>query len=275
MLRPSNPSAVKRLLSAVILAPIALQFVWLGGWAYAFFVGAAVALMAWEWGNLQPIDPAGLHVGRIAGLLAGMGAILAVIAAEAGWIEHAIVGLLICATICAFAARRVNASRFASALGMLYLGLPAVAMIWLRNLPGVGLPVIITLLGVIWATDICAYLVGRRFGGPKLAPRISPGKTWSGLGGGMIGAMVVAAGAVVYFTYDGDLVAAVLFAGLLAVVAQIGDLFESAMKRRAGLKDSSKLIPGHGGMLDRVDGLLFAAPVLAVVWLLFGRNIVP
>jgi phosphatidate cytidylyltransferase len=195
--------------------------------------------------------------------------------AEFGRPDWAIAGLLLAAAACAVAARRVHASRLASVLGIVYLGLPAVAMVWLRSLPGVGLAATASLLTVIWATDIFAYLVGRSVGGPKLAPRISPGKTWSGLGGGVFGAVLVTLAALVVFARQGSFLGALLFAGLLAVVAQMGDLFESAVKRRAGVKDSSSLIPGHGGMLDRVDGLLFAAPAVALAFLVFGHEVVP
>ena len=140
------------------------------------------------------------------------------------------------------------------------------ALVWLRaDAPG-GMQHVIWLLMVIWATDICAYLVGRTVGGPKLAPRISPGKTWSGLLGGVAGASLLggfaaqALGAGYWF--------AAAVGGCLAVIGQVGDLFESALKRRAGVKDSGHLIPGHGGLLDRIDGLVFAAPVFAgLVWL--------
>lgn len=108
-----------------------------------------------------------------------------------------------------------------------------------------------------------------------MAPRISPRKTWSGLAGGVIGAAAVGFGAIALLTEHGSLWAAVLMAGVIAVVAQIGDLFESAIKRRSGCKDSSDLIPGHGGVLDRLDGLLFAAPFAAVILTLFGRSALP
>jgi len=125
------------------------------------------------------------------------------------------------------------------------------------------------LLFVVWATDIAAYFVGRGIGGPRLAPGISPGKTWAGLAGGMLGAAVV--GGAVAAASGGPAGLAVMVALVLAVVAQAGDLFESFLKRRAGLKDSGTLIPGHGGVLDRLDGLLFAAPAYALLVAVGGR----
>ena len=149
--------------------------------------------------------------------------------------------------------------------GALYVGVPACALVWLRaDVPG-GMQHLIWLLIVIWATDICAYLVGRTVGGPKLAPRISPGKTWSGLLGGVAGATLL--GGVVAHALGAGYWLAAAVGGCLAVVGQVGDLFESALKRQAGVKDSGHLIPGHGGLLDRIDGLVFAAPVFAgLIW---------
>jgi phosphatidate cytidylyltransferase len=124
---------------------------------------------------------------------------------------------------------------------------------------------------VVWATDIFAYFVGRGIGGAKLAPSISPGKTWAGLVGGMLGAAVV--GGIVSTATGGPIWLAIVAAPVLAVVAQAGDLFESLLKRRAGVKDSGTLIPGHGGALDRLDGLLFATPVYALL-VGFGARVV-
>jgi phosphatidate cytidylyltransferase len=137
-----------------------------------------------------------------------------------------------------------------------------VAFLALRDLPH-GMQLVFWLVIVVVATDVFAYLTGRSIGGPKLAPRISPGKTWSGLAGGVAAAVILgalAAGLGGWGWLQGG-----LFAGILALVAQSGDLFESFIKRRAGVKDSGHLIPGHGGMLDRLDGYLFAVPTLAVL----------
>jgi phosphatidate cytidylyltransferase len=150
----------------------------------------------------------------------------------------------------------------ALALGMAYVGLGWAALLVLRQGPG-GMGLILFIMLVVWANDIGAYLAGRLFGGPRMAPKLSPGKTWSGAAGGL--ALGVAAGlAVVVLLNRGSaphpaLPAAALQAVTLALVAQAGDLLESAMKRRFGKKDSGSLIPGHGGLLDRVDGLLAAA----------------
>jgi len=143
------------------------------------------------------------------------------------------------------------------AIGLLYIGPGALALLWLRDHGAVGLANVAFVFAVVWASDIGAYLVGRMVGGPKLAPAISPGKTWSGAAGGVlavVGVGLLAGGAW-----------AVLVAVLLGLSAQIGDLLESAIKRHFGVKDSGWLIPGHGGVLDRVDAVLTAAPLAALI----------
>lgn len=144
-----------------------------------------------------------------------------------------------------------------------------IALLWLRHQPAAGRETVMWIVLCIWATDIGAYVVGRSAGGAKLAPRISPGKTWSGLVGGMAWAAV--ASAAVGYAFDlGDTITLAAIGAALAVVGQIGDLIESAAKRSAGVKDSGALIPGHGGLLDRIDGLLAVLVVVAVVRLIVG-----
>jgi len=156
--------------------------------------------------------------------------------------------------------------------GIAYVAIPSASLIWLRGVrfesnanAGAGLVLFIML--VVWATDTGAYFTGRKIGGPKLAPVLSPNKTWAGLGGGIVSAAIVG-GACSFFTpYPPSLIAGMDVGAMLAAVAQGGDLFESWLKRRVGAKDSGTLIPGHGGLLDRVDGLLVAVPVFA--WLVY------
>src|SRR5690606_8072637 len=144
-------------------------------------------------------------------------------------------------------------------------------MIWLRADPQLGLVAIFWLLGVVWATDSFAYFTGRAIGGPKLIPRLSPKKTWAGLLGGMAGAALAGAAVSLWLGMGSAPLLAALSAGL-AVLSQAGDFAESALKRRAGVKDSGKLIPGHGGILDRVDGLV--AVTLGAAVLAFLNNAV-
>ena len=157
-------------------------------------------------------------------------------------------------------------------MGVGYAVLPAIALALLRGDTLSGLLAVVFLFAVVWATDILAYFVGRAIGGPKLAPSISPGKTWSGAVGGAV-AGVVAGILAAQIAGEPSLVLLGWLALLLSVGSQAGDLFESAFKRRHGAKDSSNLIPGHGGVMDRVDGLVAAALALYLAgWFLSGPD---
>lgn len=157
------------------------------------------------------------------------------------------------------------------AFGVLYVGLAGIALIHLRGDAAVGRANVLFLFLVVWASDIGAYLAGRSLGGPKLAPAISPNKTWSGAIGGLLSA--VTAGMLAAYVMEGRLSGgAVLVAAALGLVSQLGDLFESWIKRRFHVKDSSSLIPGHGGLLDRLDGVLAAAPAAALIGLWLGAG---
>lgn len=154
------------------------------------------------------------------------------------------------------------------AFGLLYTAFPCASLIWLRDLrlaadADAGFKLVLTLILIVIATDTGAYFTGRKIGGPKLAPAISPGKTWTGLIGGMAAAGVAGGLCQILSPFPSTLWLAVALGMVLALVAQGGDLFESWLKRRAGVKDSGSLIPGHGGLLDRVDGIAFTAPLFA------------
>ena len=163
---------------------------------------------------------------------------------------------------------------FNLALGFLYLGLPAVTLPWLRADPVAGLPNTLFILAVVWGSDVGAYLVGRLAGGPKLAPRISPGKTWSGSIGGLVcgvfSGLAVAACLSPEISPSHGLGPGII----LGIISQAGDLLESALKRHFGVKDSGHIIPGHGGLLDRLDALLAVAPVAALLAFTVGRGVV-
>lgn len=156
--------------------------------------------------------------------------------------------------------------------GAVYL-LPAmVALPWLRAAPEIGMINVLFVLLVVWTSDIGAYVAGRALGGPKLAPRISPGKTWSGAAGGTLAA--VAVGVVLQLGWPhGTMAQAMAVTAGLSIVSQLGDLFESGVKRYYGAKDSSRLIPGHGGLLDRLDGVLAAAPAAALLAIWLGPGV--
>lgn len=154
--------------------------------------------------------------------------------------------------------------------GLFYVMIPCLSFIWLRNVsfedsPEAGMSILLYLVLVVVATDIGAYFTGKRFGRHQLAPTISPKKTWEGLAGGMLAAMLVGGFCASFTPYPVSILPCAFWGFLLAGVAQTGDLFESWLKRRAGVKDSSGLIPGHGGLLDRVDGFTFTAPLLALM----------
>ncbi len=159
--------------------------------------------------------------------------------------------------------------------GLFYVSIPCASAVWLRNvdfatLPEAGMWLVLYLIVIVSVTDIGAYFAGRHFGGPRLAPIVSPNKTWAGLGGGMAAA-ALAGGLCHFFTpYPVQLVPCMIFGMVLAVIAQAGDLFESWMKRNANVKDSGTLIPGHGGLLDRIDGLTFTLPIFAAAVALSG-----
>ncbi|MAF47951.1 MAG: phosphatidate cytidylyltransferase [Rhodospirillales bacterium] len=159
------------------------------------------------------------------------------------------------------------------AIGLIYVGIACIALVELRADPAAGRQIILWLMLVIWATDIGAYLFGRMIGGVKLAPRISPNKTWAGLLGGIGCAIAVAAIIFAATPVKQGIMLFVVLSAAVAVVSQAGDLLESWLKRRFGVKDSGNLIPGHGGILDRIDGILLSAPAVAIVyWLYQGGN---
>jgi phosphatidate cytidylyltransferase len=261
-----------RLLSALALVPIALAVVVAGGWLFALFVAAMVALTTLEWSRLSHVR-FGRDYARAAGaVVLGVG-LTATLLTVMQRPRDAVACVAIGALIAGLTAWRRGAAPLWTSGGVALIGLPAIALVWLRALPEAGLSVLLWLLIVVWTTDTAAYLVGRRVGGPRLAPAISPGKTWSGLGGGVIGAslasvLMVWALGTERLPQNLRELELVHFAGLgagFAVIAQLGDLTESMLKRRAGVKDSGALIPGHGGVLDRVDGFLLTAPALSLL----------
>jgi phosphatidate cytidylyltransferase len=233
-----------RLASALILGPVALLCVWRGGTAWALLLGVTMLGMGLEWARLAKLPRLGWYPA------------LPVLAWAVTWQFGLTAGALalLCLTLLAAAAF----GRFAAA-GLPYIGVGGLALLWLRLIPAQGLQDTIFLVAVIWATDIGAYVVGRLAGGPKLAPRISPGKTWSGAAGGLLCAGLIGL-ALAHLR-----LAALPAALLLSVFAQSGDLLESAIKRRLGVKDSGRTIPGHGGLFDRLDGFLAAAPLAAIL----------
>jgi len=251
-----------RIASAAVMAPLALWTAYVGGWPFALFWAAAAIAVLWEWIKLVASTDSRLMFSSCASALA-----VSAMVAERGRPIAAIflVGLgALAASI--FAPR--NQRGWITA-GVAYAGTLLLAPMLLRGDDWLGCVALALLFAIVWTTDVLGYFAGRAFGGPKLMPSVSPKKTWSGGIAGLIGAMVVAI-AVAHAFGEFNLVMIALLALLLSVVSQAGDLLESFVKRRFGAKDASGLIPGHGGVMDRLDGFWAAALVACLIGLLRG-----
>ncbi len=276
--RPPDPAKrggselVLRILSALVLAPLAIGVAYLGGWLFVAFWGIAALAVLWEWTSLV------VGAERRSLLMTGGAAVL-ISVVLAGTLTDAPVArhevrLLAAVTVLtmgmlAAAALAPREQRAWVVAGIPYAGLLGISPIVLRSDAEYGFVAIILLFAIVWATDILAYFVGRAVGGPKLAPQFSPKKTWSGAIGGTIAA-IAAAMAIGVATDVSNLPALGLLALVLSIASQCGDLFESAVKRRFGAKDSSQLIPGHGGLMDRLDGFVMAAVLAVLVGIAHG-----
>lgn len=249
-----------RIISAVVLAAMALSATWAGGIWFRLLAVAIGAAVFFEWATMA---------GRVASIRQQAGA----------WV---LVGLILLALAVGMDAQTVFLGALGAALlvflygrlageggwlwlAVAYAAIPAAALAFLRDGDAAGLWAILFLFAVVWATDILAYFVGRAVGGPKLAPTISPGKTWSGAIGGAAAGTLAGIGVAAIAASPASPWLIGLAALFLSVLSQMGDLFESGLKRRFGVKDSGWLIPGHGGVMDRVDGLVAAAIALYVV----------
>ncbi len=244
----------KRTIVGIALIIVAMGALWAGGIAFWALTAAACIIMIGEWAHLT--GASAHHRWAQYAICIPLG-IMAPIAAGPGFL---VVGLLFAAALFLMTISR----NWALGAGALYVGLPIMALLWMRGLEG-GLLLAFWALATVWATDIGAYFAGRSIGGPKIAPKISPNKTWAGLFGGMLGALALG---WVLMRWAGLPRELALFGPVLAVFAQAGDFFESWMKRRAGVKDSGTLLPGHGGALDRLDGAVTSLPIAAL--LVFG-----
>ena len=258
-----------RALSAAILIPITLVVVWVGGWLYLLLLSVAIALLAVEWAGMSA--PAARN--RAAAVL--LVAVLAPLftgymhSAAAAWIVMGATALA-----AALLSRGLGERAVDAAFGVIYLAPPALALWWLRS-GSDGFGWTLLLLLVCWSADSAAFAGGNIFKGPRLWPRFSPNKTWSGfLTGLLAGAMVGAALTALHWSGVREVALGALIGLVTALAAMGGDLWESMLKRRFGVKDSGDLIPGHGGLLDRVDGLMFAALALAVVRLVVQGSVV-
>jgi phosphatidate cytidylyltransferase len=253
-----------RIVSALVLAPLALAAVWLGPPYLPLLAVAAAGGMGWEWSRLSDGGggfPAALMVATpfAAAVFSGFGHVrLAIASALIGGL---VVGWLV--------RMRGGKKPFWPGAGTFYLAMAAASFLWIEQLAG-GRASVFWLLALVWASDIGAFAAGHAIGGPRLAPRLSPNKTWAGFFGGLAGAGLVGVASASITHAPLALLLPVSLA--LGLAAQAGDLVESLAKRRYGVKDAGQLIPGHGGLLDRFDSLLAAALALGLLARLAGES---
>ncbi len=245
-----------RIASGVALAVFGVGATLAGGPWIAAATAAAVVAMSFEWARMS--EPGAV---QHAFAFLGLAGFVAVALASLGAPIWALGALAAFAALSALR-RRDWAGRLETAFGIFYVGAPCALFVWTRGLEG-GLEIILFLFAVIWSADIFAYLGGVGIGGPKLHPALSPQKTWSGIGAGVL-AGAVGAGAYAAATAAPSLALPMAAGAVLAAIGLGGDLFESFLKRRFGVKDASGLIPGHGGVMDRIDGLMAAVTATAL-----------
>ncbi len=261
-----------RILSAIVLAPLAIAAAYAGSWVFALFWTMAALIVLWEW--IKLVAGAG-HVLMFSSCAAAIA-----VAALARFRERPIAALLIVGLgILASVIFAPQARRTWIASGVAYAGAMLLAPLYLRFDPNYGAQAVLLLFAIVWTTDVLGYFGGRAIGGPKLCPAISPKKTWSGAIAGVLGGMAAAlAMAHIFVTFEFGTfhpAAWVTLGLLLSIVAQAGDLLESWIKRRFGAKDASQLIPGHGGLMDRLDGFWAAAVVGCVIGIARGGILNP
>ncbi|MCO5066028.1 MAG: phosphatidate cytidylyltransferase [Rhizobiaceae bacterium] len=253
-----------RVISAVVLAVLVLLLTWRGGGPFRLLSVVIAVAIFMEWCRMARSPSNALNQ-----IVAAVPFALAMLALLLGMQALLVLLLLLLGVAVTFVhALYSGVDRWATA-GLAYAGLSGTALAFLRADDGRGLAAILFLFAVVWTTDIFAYFVGRALGGPKLAPAISPGKTQSGAVGGAVGGVLAGLFLMSWLSFGSPLAYGVL-ALVLSIVSQAGDLFESWVKRRHGVKDSSHIIPGHGGVMDRVDGLVAAAIVLYIAGALSG-----
>lgn len=259
----SKSGLAARVVSAVVVIPPTLAAIQYGSPAFSAFIALGGAILVWEWLRL-----CGAELAAPRSVVAFV-AVLSAIAAGSLQGPVVAVGIAVVAAVVVAIGPAGGTARW-TGLGILYAAVPSVLLVWLRD--EVGRNTVYWLFALVWATDVGAYAFGRLIGGPKLARRISPKKTWAGLIGGAACAGAVGAFASLLLK-GGPFWPLAALSAVLALVAQGGDLFESWVKRHFGVKDASNIMPGHGGLLDRVDGLLAAAVALAVAVAVDGNRI--
>jgi phosphatidate cytidylyltransferase len=252
---PDSRNLLRRVVAALVLAPIAVAIAYAGGWLWTVLVTVAAIGLYLEW---LAIVGAARQMGAVAPGVVGLA--IAGCCMALGRIDAALVPLALgFAGVALFSMER----RGWTAAGFGYAAAAQLASVLVRLDRFWGFVALILIFLVVWVTDIGGYFAGRGIGGPKLWPRVSPKKTWAGAVGGFAASLVVTAGFALFGL--GRAVPLLVLGAALSIVSQLGDLFESAVKRRFGVKDSSRIIPGHGGLLDRLDGFV-AAVVLAAIF---------
>jgi phosphatidate cytidylyltransferase len=253
-----------RLVSGIAFAALAFALTYAGPIPFAVLVLVCAMVISWEWGRLVR------GVAFDLGFFEHAGAVAAgIVLAAAGYAALGLAALIIAAII--LVPLYMGRGARLSALGVFYVGLPAIALLWMRGDEPYGFTAVLFIFAVVWGSDTAAYAAGRTIGGPKLWPRVSPNKTWAGF----IGALAAGAASGAIFAAlvtDVDAVRLILLGIGLAAVAQAGDLAESALKRLFHLKDASDLIPGHGGFMDRMDSLVAAATAAALLALVIDAH---
>jgi phosphatidate cytidylyltransferase len=254
---PGGSKLALRVYSALVLGPIALAVAYAGGGLFALFWGAAAIGTLWEWVSLV----AGSQ--RRATMSAGAASLAAAVALVSGrHVVGAVAALAIGAGVAAALAPSQRGVWVAA--GVAYCGALALTPIILRGEAAWGFLAIIYLFAIVWGTDTAAFFIGRAIRGPRLLPQVSPGKTWSGALAGVAAAILL--GVIVAGTSGlARIWMIAMLAAALSVVAQAGDLFESFLKRKFGAKDSGRLIPGHGGLMDRLDGFVAACLIATLI----------
>lgn len=260
-----NNEIILRIVAAAIMAPLGLWAVFTGGLGLKIATALCAVLAAFEWNRMASKLTSSDLTRFIVPVCIGLCAVFAVFTADMNLAWAGLSGLV--AAVCALTISVFTKDRHASmAFGALYVTLPFGAFIFLREVVN-GPWLLISLMLLVWATDIAAFLAGRGFGGPQLSPRNSPNKTWTGALGALI--CTVLAGVTIARIIQADIAMWVFVSALVSILAQAGDLLESAFKRRFGVKDTSGIIPGHGGVLDRLDSLMAVSSVVGLAIYLF------
>lgn len=254
----------QRVLSAVVLAAVVLALTWFGGLPFRILTVVMGAGVFVEWRRITQSGQKTI-LAKAAELLL----ILAFAMLLAGFAPQLVFAAIAVASLAGFAAKFAGQASIWLGWGILYAGVPAASLAFLRGDDRAGLIAVFFLFALVWATDIFAYFVGRTLGGPKMAPAISPGKTWSGAIGGATASVIAGLSVAGFAGLPAGPMLPVIIA-LVSAWSQIGDLFESWVKRKFGVKDSGTIIPGHGGIMDRVDALAAAAAALYLIHMLTG-----